>query len=695
MLGAREMATDSSRDIGEQSYLNSSELLLQQKKEDLLHTTREYAADINYNLHNMAKVVKIAAKQMQEITTHPNNYQIQPVKDADEIAIGSSELYLQYAPDFHREEYEQEIGLAANVNDVLCRLLEANSIVYSIFVASKDGFVLSVDDTNVKKKTTHSLYYDAREKDWYQAALKADGVAFTDARPFLFSDALGIFCAVPYRNANGEINGVACIQASLDKLNTIVERKDFDGNSNDNFSFVIDDKGRVILSTAQNSEYLAVNLNRDLRNTDNTDLSNLAMSMASGETGIAAVNLPIGKYYIAYAPLDYTGWSFASATAEASVVALAEHNNSVIKGITEKNIYGLEQHMMKSMLYMAVFVLIFSALVAYGGRRLSQSFTRPIHELADGVRDIAGGQFDRKLDIHTGDEIEHLAVCFNSMTTELKTYMANLSRVTAEKERANAELSIATNIQTSMLPNTFPAFPDRGDFDIYATMQAAKQVGGDFYDFYLLDENHLIITIADVSGKGVPAALFMVIAKTILKNFALTMGGAEDLAPLISCTNDQLCENNDAMMFVTAFIGMLELSTGKFQYVNAGHNPPLIYRQAEHKFAYMDVKRNFVMGGMDGIDYQGQETTLEAGDRLFLYTDGVPEALSESEELYGEARLLNALNGQQVAALTLQELLAAVQKSLAAHVGKAEQSDDITMLTLVYSPEERKVSARV
>ena len=499
---------------------------------------------------------------------------------------------------------------------------------------------------------------------------------------------------MPYRNANGEIEGVAGLQASLNKLNTLVEEKDFDGDSNDNFSFVIDGKGRVILSTAKNSEYLSVNLDRDLRTADNDALSNLAMSMLNGETGISEVNLPIGKYYIAYAPVDYTGWSFASATAEASVVALAEHNNSVIRGITEENVAGLEQHMLKSMLYMAVFVLLFSVLVAYRGRKLSQSFTKPIHELADGVRDIAGGQFDHKLDIHTGDEIEHLAVCFNSMTTELKTYMANLAQVTAEKEHASAELTIATNIQTSMLPNTFPAFPHRHDFDIYATMQAAKQVGGDFYDFYLMDENHLLITIADVSGKGVPAALFMVIAKTIMKNFALTLGGADDLAPLVSCTNDQLCENNDAMMFVTAFVGMLELSTGNFRYVNAGHNPPLIYRHAEKNFAYMDVKRNFVMGGMDGIDYQSQEITLEAGDRLFLYTDGVTEALSESKELYGEDRLLNTLNEQSVDDLTLQELLAAVKKSLAAHVGKAEQSDDITMLTLVYSPEESEVSAR-
>ena len=158
MLGAKKMAIESDRYIGEQSYLNSSELLLQQKKEDMLHTTRDYAGDINYNLHNMAKVVKIAANQMQEIIQHPNNYKPQPVKDADEIVLGIPELYLQYASDFPREDYKREIELAANANDVLHRLVEANSVVYSVFVASKYGFALSVDDIDVQKRAAHSLY---------------------------------------------------------------------------------------------------------------------------------------------------------------------------------------------------------------------------------------------------------------------------------------------------------------------------------------------------------------------------------------------------------------------------------------------------------------------------------------------------------------------------------------------------------
>ncbi|MBR1695819.1 MAG: serine/threonine-protein phosphatase, partial [Selenomonas sp.] len=163
-----------------------------------------------------------------------------------------------------------------------------------------------------------------------------------------------------------------------------------------------------------------------------------------------------------------------------------------------------------------------------------------------------------------------------------------------------------------------------------------------------------------------------------------TMSGSNDLAQLVSCTNDQLCHNNYDMMFVTAFVGLLNIRTGHFTYVNAGHNPPLVYRSKENKFSYMNVKRNFVLGGMDELNFVGQDLTLEPGDKLFLYTDGVTEALNEAEELYGEERLLQTLNAPETNSLNLQELLAAVQKSLSRHVGTAAQSDDITMLALSY-----------
>ena len=310
---------------------------------------------------------------------------------------------------------------------------------------------------------------------------------------------------------------------------------------------------------------------------------------------------------------------------------------------------------------------------------LNKTVLTPIKKLADGVREIASGDLDKKIEIKTGDEIEHLAICFNAMTDELKNYMANLTKVTADKERIATELNVAQDIQLGMLPHDFNF--GRKDFDIFATTSAAKMVGGDFYDFYLLDENHLVITVADVSGKGIPASLFMVISKTILKNFATFAIAPDDYAAVVSCANNQLCQGNEEMMFVTVFFGVLEINTGKFVYVNGGHNPPVIYRAKDNHCEFLNVKKNFVLGGMEDVPYQQQEIILDKGDLIFAYTDGVNEAMNEQNEEYTSERLLKFMNDTNCRA-DLKDLLAAVKADVAEHVGKAEQSDDITMMAL-------------
>ncbi len=281
------------------------------------------------------------------------------------------------------------------------------------------------------------------------------------------------------------------------------------------------------------------------------------------------------------------------------------------------------------------------------------------------------------LNIHTGDEIQNLSEAIQTMEKNINHYIENLTLVMAEKERIGAELNVATQIQASMLPCIFPAFPEREEFDIYATMQPAKEVGGDFYDFFLIDSDHLAIVIADVSGKGVPAALFMVIAKTLIKN--QTQAGMSP-SDVFTAVNNQLCENNDAGMFVTGWMGVLEISTGRFTYVNAGHNPPLI-RKKGGNYEYLKAPAGFVLAGMEGIRYRQNELMLEPGDGLYLYTDGVTEATNAENMLYGEERLLDTLNNHKEELPQL--LLKAVSEDLDAFVKDAPQFDDITMLALI------------
>ena len=287
--------------------------------------------------------------------------------------------------------------------------------------------------------------------------------------------------------------------------------------------------------------------------------------------------------------------------------------------------------------------------------------------------------------IRTGDEVELLADSFRKMEEDMISYIREFMKATAEKERIGAELNVATQIQADMLPRIFPAFPERQEFEVYATMNPAKEVGGDFYDFFLVDDDHLAVVIADVSGKGVPAALFMVIAKTLIKNHAQNR---ETPGEVFTQTNAQLCEGNDAGLFVTAWMGVLEISTGKFVYVNAGHNPPLLKR-AGGQYEWLKSRPGFVLAGMEGIRYRENTLELMPGDTLYLYTDGVTEATSSAQELYGEERLQAALN--EASELPVSQLLPRIKNCIDTFVGDAEQFDDITMLGLQYHTRGEKV----
>ena len=280
--------------------------------------------------------------------------------------------------------------------------------------------------------------------------------------------------------------------------------------------------------------------------------------------------------------------------------------------------------------------------------------------------------------IDTRDEIEELFESFKQMYSDVRDYIKKLGAVTAEKERIGAELDVAKHIQASMLPCIFPAFPERKEIDIYATMEPAKEVGGDFYDFFMVDDTHLAIVMADVSGKGVPAALFMVIGKTLIKDH--TTPGS-DLGKVFTEVNQLLCESNSEELFITAFEGVLDLVTGEFVYVNAGHELPFICK-AGGDFEPYKIRAAFVLAGMDGMKYRAGSMMLEPGDKIFQYTDGVTEATNLNNELFGMDRLGASLNKVKNEAPT--EILSGVKKDLEEFVGEAPQFDDITMLCLEY-----------
>ena len=362
-----------------------------------------------------------------------------------------------------------------------------------------------------------------------------------------------------------------------------------------------------------------------------------------------------GVDYMAFSQIMDNGWQLCINIPENEIFAAVENRNlnfSIAIAVTSLVMLFLSFIMISKLTYV------------------------PIKQLSSTVAEIAKGNLDIRAELKSKDELGLLAEAINTMALELKESIKANARDHANKERIAAELNVAAEIQTSMLPCTFPPFPGRTEFDIYATMFPAREVGGDFYDYFLVDEDNLAVVIADVSSKGVPAALFMVITKVLIKNSA---SSGKSPGEVFEMVNKTLCDNNDSAMFVTAFMAYYNITSGRLVYVNAGHNPPML-RKPGKDFEFLEIKPNIVMGFIEDVKYNEEEMILEPGDTFYLYTDGIIDTMNRDAEFFSDFRLREALSeyGDQ----SPQELLAATKTKLDLYSDGIEQTDDITMLAL-------------
>ncbi len=336
----------------------------------------------------------------------------------------------------------------------------------------------------------------------------------------------------------------------------------------------------------------------------------------------------------------------------------------------------------------SMFVAV-NLLAFFMTRHMKKKLVKPVNEIAQAaeayIKDkregVKTGDHFSDLNINTGDEIENLALIMSDMEGELAEYEVNLTKVAAEKERIGTELALATRIQADMLPNIFPAFPDRAEFDIYASMRPAKEVGGDFYDFFLIDNDHLGLVMADVSGKGVPAALLMMVSKILVQNIALS---GKSPAEVLRTINSQMCANNREEMFITIWFGFLDLRDGRLVAANAGHEYPMLMKPGG-EFETVKDKHGFVIGGFASSKYTEYELKLEPGAKLFLYTDGVTEATDDSGALFGTGRTVRALNKYKDG--DPETIVNGVDNDIRDFAGVSPQFDDITMMCIQYFGE--------
>lgn len=661
-------------------------------KDRLREVTAAKAQHLNRELFIVQEDVEYMAEAMQLLLTAPEKYLPRTLPDSrQEADILSGTSYIHYSRALLQQgispEVQAEIGVAGNFADVLKPM--STSYVgsrTSMYAASKHGYLICLD-LLAKDSSQNSIFpsadikadflahYDSRERTWYKQAEAAGKPVFSSVYKGAEGN-LDLTCAAPYYDAQG-FAGVVGISYTVEDIYQVLVA---DAMSHKGSSFVLDQAGRVIFSSEKEGILAAADEGQDIRQADAFGMAEAARRMTAGETDVMSVEISGKAYYLAFAPLKITGWSLGVLVDTAEIMAPVKQ----VEGEVVTKLGSFEekvQEIMRSILSQSVLLLLpIILMLMYASNLLAGRITRPVRRLADGAREIAAGNFDKKVELTTGDELEYLADSFNFMTDELKKYTENLAKVAAEKERSRTELEVAARIQTDMLPTNFADFTGHPEFELYALMEPAKDVGGDFYDFYLLQGRYLVVTVADVSGKGVPAALFMAKSQSVLKNCMFRSADPENMAGVLEAANEELCRNNEAAMFVTVFMGVVDLQNGRFTYADGGHCPPLLGRSGQYEF--LPLEKSCVLGLME-MPYTQQCIKLQPQDTLFIYTDGVSEAMNEDYVLFTEARIKDGLNGlaagQPVADL-LQQMLAVVRQ----YAGNAEQSDDITMLGLRY-----------
>jgi sigma-B regulation protein RsbU (phosphoserine phosphatase) len=523
--------------------------------------------------------------------------------------------------------------------------------------------------------------YDPRQRVWYKNAMTSGKTSWTD----LFLDPgtgiVKVSCSEPVYGPDGAIVAVVGTDVSLATMNERILNSQVGQGG---YSFVLNGKGDIIAKPDMSqsdtaSQYNATVISENLLKSYNASLVQVGREMVAGRSGIFRCNFfNEGEKYIAYAPITSTGWSLGVVMPVDTIVAPAMAAKAKIDAaaaVTQENIaQQISNTRFLFIIILVVMLCVISALAYFLARRI----TRPILSLRQGTMVVGGGNLDYQLKVKSGDEIEDLAEAFNKMTRDLKDHIRELQQATATKERMESELRIATEIQTSMLPRIFPPFPERKELSVYATMKAAKEIGGDFFDFFFVDKNKLCLLIGDICGKGVPAALFMAISKTLLKTEA-----QRGLAPdqILSQVNDILYPDNDNSMFFTAFCAILDVTTGEMQYANGGHNPPLLSRRGG-TFEFISMPKGFVIGAMPHVKLESWTLKLNPGDVIFMYTDGVTEATDNSNELFSEERLKKALASLGNKSVT--DIIKATSGEIEGFIHGAPQSDDITMVVLKY-----------
>jgi len=606
--------------------------------------------------------------------------------DPSKDGTATAQVLFEEGVDWEHSEY---LGVAAHMTDAMLAIYKGSDNIDGCYIGLADGTHLGIDDSSANRfdENGKQVPFPVRQRPWYVGAVEEGDIYFTGIERDAFSGNINITCSAPVI-VDGTLYGVVGMDIVLESMEDFMTVAQDTGA----FACIVNENGQIILAPDNNGlfEVMTADKAEDLRISSNRELADFISSALNFESKLDVVNMNDSDYYMACAPMDTIGWSVITVISkeitEQPANAMLTEYERINDDATEKY-YKAADRARRAIVLVIIGVTIIGIVSAF---YVANRIVRPIEKMTKTIVSLGETEQQFMMDdaYRTGDEIEVLAKAFADISEKTVKYIEQITTITAEKQRISAELDVATQIQADMLPRIFPPYPERAEFDIYADMNPAKEVGGDFYDFFLVDDDHLALVMADVSGKGIPAALFMVIAKTLIKNRTM-MGGTP--AQILSDVNEQLCEGNEADMFVTVWLSIVDLRTGEGIAANAGHEYPAIYR-AGGKYELVKSKHSPAVAVMEGMKFREHEFRLGPGDTLFVYTDGVPEATNNNEEMFGTDRMLEVLNNNLN--MPLQHIIDTMRSEIEIFVGDAEQFDDLTMLTLRYYGSDNTIEEK-
>lgn len=662
-------AAERSTELGNKASTDSATALETSARASLLKLASDQAYISNIIFERVRGDIGIMTYYAGEIQQHPERVREPVLFTQDEIPDDRfSTTVLFYSPGAKETVTTDERNAASMMQEIFIPVYATDRQLSAVYAGTDTGISVIYPWTSGLNES-----FDPRLRSWFIDAKKNGGITWSKPYVDLLGHGLMVTCSRPVHDNRTGWTWVIGADVTIDTINQNIIGTQIGDRG---YAMLIDSEGNVITRpglSAGDRRWDESFVTENLLASSNTELVRTAREMTAQKSGITRVPFDGGDRFIAYAPVPSVNWSVGVVMPVDDVVAPARLSRESISADTKAAAEHMasQQQTMKT-IFIGIFVVLIFVVVVLTVI-FSRFLTEPLQKLRKGAEEVGSGNLDYVVDVKTNDEFGSLARSFNTMAADLREYISTLKRTTAEKERILKELEIAKEIQQSFLPESAPEIPG---FDIDGYNLPALEVGGDFYDFIPLDTRHTGLVIADVSGKGVPAALFMALSRTLIRASAHSI---DDPAGSLLEANGHLVEDSKTSMFVTLFYAVLDSGAKTLTYVNAGHNPPIHIGAGSGQVRLLSA-RGIALGVVDEISLESVKVSLAAGDLVVLYTDGVTEAMNEHDEEYGierfTASVIRNMNG------TSREIREAVVRDVTAFAGTRAQHDDITIMVL-------------